>query len=585
MTLESVTSTLLQYLALSGVIVALFAVFVVLFAIARSIVRLSFSRRVLVLPFSGNDAQTLHNTFTEQLEIIAHEAGIAYGFVLEQIAAQSPESATTLVDLGPLSARAVHDFTGNREREENAVIFVADNAVKLDAVGTISFGGFSVSPESLFAVSYFLRRQLARRTIAGRIDSFGNTVRVSLTLSRGFVPAKAKADTGADAGAGSPRSRRQGTPLPPIVVKRKIEDQGEVLDLLSDLAFEVLRLRYDLPSETESWAAWVAFHEAYAEHVAFLKAGNKDLRDRAISGYAQAVQIDPGFSRAHYNLGNLLYDQYILAANLEAISHFERAAREGDATVRALAFAGLTMAYAQNVHRFDFESTISIERADAAAKAAVALNRDLEEAAFAQAWALQVADRVDDAIEAYGRVIAIPGTSASEMRIKSFALNNQAWLYLTQKDDVATAEALLQRALAVPNKNIWANLGEVRRKQGALRDALSMYEEAIALDPRYVNGLNEMGMVYLELAQKSGGASSDATENLRRGYDYHLEAIRAVNGDARETARLRHSFEKFRKSIGLSSAEARKLSQKADASAAPARVGAVMTTAAPRKSC
>jgi hypothetical protein len=107
--------------------------------------------------------------------------------------------------------------------------------------------------------------------------------------------------------------------------------------------------------------------------------------------------------------------------------------------------------------------------AERASEEALALAPQLEETRFARAWALQIDERWEKALEAYEAVTTLEGeATAPGERMKSFAENNAAWILLTQLDQgeasLRRAESLLWRAVArYPNKIAYANQARAKR--------------------------------------------------------------------------------------------------------------------------
>jgi tetratricopeptide (TPR) repeat protein len=111
------------------------------------------------------------------------------------------------------------------------------------------------------------------------------------------------------------------------------------------------RRRVILP--TNVLAALRAFIAGYAAQIRHYLSGSAHDRERALAHYQEALEAQPHYSRAAYNRAVLLYNRYQRKANDEAIACFAAATRSHDARDRALAFAGLAMAYCQVVHRFE----------------------------------------------------------------------------------------------------------------------------------------------------------------------------------------------------------------------------------------
>jgi tetratricopeptide (TPR) repeat protein len=366
---------------------------------------------------------------------------------------------------------------------------VKDDPLGGHTVGPIRIGGVSFSPDAVYSILYRLRTIVARRTIAGTLHEFGNTVRITVNFT----------------------NRRQAQF---VVLVEEIGVPDELLAAIDDTAFAVARLRLESQSETSSWEAYRNFLEAYALHLRFVRTGRPSDRDKAIAKYQVAIARSPGYALAHYNLGTLLYIRYEAAANRDAILQFREAAASDDDKIEALALAGLALAYCQQGHRFGEDAIKVAPLADDASTRAVAIADDLEETCFARGFSLQMMRRIDDAINWYEKVVSLRGETTGERRLKSFASTNQGFLHLTEKEDLAAAESSLIRArdLFPFNQMAYANLGEVHRRRKEYDLAVKAYEHALSISPTYVNGLNELGMIHISMAR-------DKTEPDRREED------------------------------------------------------------------
>ena len=206
-------------------------------------------------------------------------------------------------------------------------------------------------------------------------------------------------------------------------------------------------------------------------------------------------------------------------------------------------------------------------RASGASKRATQL-RDVPETRFARAWFLQVSERYDEAIAAYRAVAsAAERDDVTAIQVASFALNNTGWILMDRLDDPARARESLAQALALrPNKMIHANLGELGRRAEDFPRAIQMYEAALDLDPLYVNGLNELGIVYLSSAAgaSSEGQPSARRASIERAYSYHSEALSLV-AEPEQQDRLADRFDQARRASGLSDDEVRTEAERARA--------------------
>jgi tetratricopeptide (TPR) repeat protein len=80
---------------------------------------------------------------------------------------------------------------------------------------------------------------------------------------------------------------------------------------------------------------------------------------------------------------------------------------------------------------------------------------------------------------------------------------------------------------------------ELFRKQGRLKDAKRLYEEALKLDPRHVDALNNLGVVYLHDRDYSAAQRQFETITRIEPGDadpfYNLACLHAVKGEQRQS--------------------------------------------------
>jgi tetratricopeptide (TPR) repeat protein len=480
---EAWTADLLQVLQLSGVLLAVLVVLGLLVGLVRSLFQVALGRSTLVVPFSGGDsAAWVADIVAEQLDAV--EAAVVDKHQAVRAVAAKGQDASSHLQLGP-AAR----FLPEQPLDEHTEKFVVEHPISGQAIGPITLLGATFSPDFLFAAFYRLRGLAARKTVRGSLYRLGATAR----LSSQFTFAK-------HASPGQPSKTRVTRTL--VVQRRVLEADGQMLDMVDDLAFGIVRERMALDAGTPSWAAYSTFLDAYIENLRFLSTGEIARRDRALDLYLSAVALDQSYQLAAYNAACLLYNRYRESENAKAIAFYGTAAASEDATLRPLALAGLTMAYAQNVHRYGLGPVPWVELADLTSQQALGLRPDLEETRFARAWAFQLAERVDEAINEYASIATLEGDSLPERQMKSFAANNQAFLMITKKDDLEGAKAILERVVELyPNKMVYANLADIARREGDLDAALNYYGEARALDPLYANAHNETALVYLAKAR------------------------------------------------------------------------------------
>jgi len=496
----------LRILELAGVLVGLMFVVGLFLGLLRSIWKVTIGRQTLILPFQGSEkGAAVSRILSERLGSVEREWAALTEQVLGAQGPASPTDAPSFVDLGGLAPRSRPDRTLDAEKIE----LVLDEPMEGEALPPIRFGGVTVSPDALFAVSHRVRTALARRTIRGAIHEFASTVRVAASL------------------------RLPGRPTRSIVIVREMATTGQLIDLVDDLAFQIAKVHLDFETAALTWKGYRAFLDAYAHHLRFLKTAKVIDRDKAIGGYEASIAGEPGYELAHYNLATLLYNRYREPDNERSIEHFRYASMSEDDDLRALALAGLALAYRQRVHRFGYPVQPSASLADGASTKAVLINQNLEETGFARAFVHQILGRLQEAIEVYRKVVDLPGASPEELRIKSYALNNAGWVLMTKVGDLDQAQDLFQEALhRFPNKMTYANLGELHRRRGQYEDALHDYAKAIQLDPDYVNALNETAMVYVGMARSRESRDGQAGRSslLEGARLWHARAV-AVAGD------------------------------------------------------
>lgn len=517
---------LIGLLEVIGAALALLAVILLAAMIVRSIGRAVWGRATLVLPFRGADKAglCLNEILAQQLGEIETAWQLLSRQVREAQASAKAGNLAMLVDLG----RSEPDAFLDSQQE----LLILSDPMEGQAIGSIGFGSFSFSPDSLFALSYKTRTLLARRTIRGGIDQVGGTVRLSTTLT----------------------TDRDGPTT--MVLVRSIDRPDQLLALVDDMAFEIVKRRWGLVSEAKTWRGYRAFMDGYTHHIRYIRSGNTAEREGAIEKYRQSVTIEPDYALAHYNLGTLLYNRFTATDNDRAIEHLRRAAEAGEATLKALALGVLARAYCQQVHRYGHEKMPWMAWAEEASNMAVQLGPDLEETWLAHGFALQCLGKPREAIEAYWRVMALPGDSPEELRLKSSAENNRAYIAMTEFNDLKEAEVLFKHALALDphNKFSYANLGEIYKRQRNYSAALVAFEQAVRLDPRYINGTNELGMLYIAMAAdaRDSGKQKEMEEALKTARHWHERALSIVpKEEARHRAELRKRFAKAYRERGF----------------------------------
>ncbi len=220
------------------------------------------------------------------------------------------------------------------------------------------------------------------------------------------------------------------------------------------------------------------------------------------------------------------------------------ATRSKDLRLRSLAFAGLTMAHCQALHRFGRSDPAHRSDAVSAAKEALRLCRDLEEAVFARGLAHELDDEFAEALKRYREVVKLDGKTAPQLRMKSFALNNAADIWLNERKEprLIKAEKLLWQALShYQNKVAYLNLAEVAKRRARLTDAMTLVNRARALDPSDATTLNQLAIMEVEYA-KSCRQSDEANRYLRDAQRHSEDAQQLAGDDQRFAEKLRTDF-------------------------------------------
>jgi tetratricopeptide (TPR) repeat protein len=569
-------------------------------------IRVGILGRPLVLPFRGTDERCAELTalFAMRLIEIEREWTAAAGELTDlknkfheqtrpaepqpetennSVEAQTAQSKGKPLAIGapvlrePVTQPARDVVAGPRSTGDDflkdILLLETDSSLAGADLGTVSAAGVSFSPQRVLAFLRRLPAVFARRVLSGSFLNVGERAILTVTYEeRSFRETK-------------------------HVTRRIAEFEDDAwLPVLDNIAFEIAKARIEqlrerrkrrhekervrarvsgsdsadrapenetegatasgsysadrALAEAETWKASKAFLAAYASHLQHYVSGRASDRDQALRGYDEALKLQPGYTRAAYNRAVLSYNRYLPAANKQAIADFGRATGSDDPRVRALAFAGLAMAYCQAIHRFKADADLLAPEALDASDQALELDPDLEEARFARAWAHQAREAWDDALRQYETVLEITSENPPGRRIKSFALNNAGWIWLVKlqqrKDALLKAEELFRRALTYyPNKVAYANLAEVARRHQRYEDALAFFDRALELDNHYVNAWNERATLEIEIAAAafSQGNERQTKHYIAEAAAHHTRATRIAE-DEEYAQQLRQSFQK-----------------------------------------
>ena len=586
--------SVLQLLELAGLACALGLAILAIGGLLVSVAQVTLRGRVFVVPFRGVDSQRVDITilFASRLADIearwialAHEIqelrttfgttsrDASHGEAAHDVAEHDRAGGTTAASV---STRGTAPISSGRDpsallatRQQGApfrdvaggprttgdevladMLLVAEQNSLADIdFGTLTVSGVSFSLQAFAALFRRLPGVFARRVLHGAISAMGTGSSLTVALEQRPFPGRygryrvgctvhVQEDdwiAGVDAAAyGIAKARLDEFRTSPGSARAEASSSQTVA------AAEI---------EAMSWSACEAFLDGYAAQLRHYLSGRASHRDEALDAYATALQLQPAYSRAAYNRATLLYNLYVPEANEEAIKLFEQATSSNDTRVRALAFAGLAMAYGQAIQRFEKSGGDLVSKAVDASQDALSLAPNLEEARFAAGWACQVQKDWDRAVAQYDSVVDLGATSAPGRRITSFALNNAGWIWMTafarRSHALEKAEAYLWAALqAYPNKVAYVNLAEIARRNQAYEVAVKLFDAALDLDPFYVNAWNERAMLEVELAALAV-ARRRWKQEARWMSDARLHHQRALHlaGDPEYRRRLVDAFE------------------------------------------
>jgi tetratricopeptide (TPR) repeat protein len=544
-------------------ILELLAVFcgIVLFAIAAISVLLATFRvairgRVFALPFTGNDDRRveLADLFIRRLSSMEAEwidlAREIEG-VRKQVNARADAHAEIETGAGaPLTSKGalpplrvpseqLTAVTATRTSGDELLYGVVQlggiGSIGNADLGVISLAGVSFSPRDILALLRAAPGILARRTLRGSIITLagGNLLTVQFEERRGRRRRRAEtAEVVGDAWLAAIEDVAYRLEKQRIyLVRDRRPWRARLLGDRTDTRSKTVRQAL---IEAENWKACRSFLIAYAAHLKHYRDGSAAEREEALRSYDEALTSQSGFPRAAYNRAVLLYNRLLPNANDQAIEAFQVATGTADRSLMPLALAGLAMAHCQAIQRFKRKRDDHEQPAREAAEAAFALAPKLVEAAFARGWIHQIEGQWRDAVAQYLAVVDLEGGEAVERRMKSFALNNAAWItmYKLQHEDgaLAQAEKFLWQALGLyPNKVAYANLAEIARRCSRYDDVISLFTVALSLDPAYTNAHNELAIVEMELAGRaSASGHSEKSRHLRADAHEHARAAQRL---------------------------------------------------------
>ena len=209
--------------------------------------------------------------------------------------------------------------------------------------------------------------------------------------------------------------------------------------------------------------------------------------DHLIGLYRRAVEVEPGYMDAHYNLG----EQYARVGRFpEAVEAYKKAL-EIDPEFKD-AHCGLGDVYAEVGDErqavFAYEQALRFHPED----------KDLHVIVVkAYTKAIEKNPGVAAYREARNNVLARYAAMVNQDRPKATSYFNLGNLYVEMGDN-AMALLAYRRALELNPRHAGTlyNLGNLYKDQGRFKDALGFYQKAIAVDPRISDAWLNMGIIY-----------------------------------------------------------------------------------------
>jgi tetratricopeptide (TPR) repeat protein len=542
-----------------GAVLGFLAALVLIFGILRSILSVTLGRATLILPFRGEEQIQLGKEsglsvsalLAQQLEEVESTWRDLARSIRAELVADVYDSSMELVDIG--------DCRFTEEAGKGTGGIVVPDPTEGEPLGTISFGAATFSPQSIIATLDLARSKLARRTIRGDVEQFGETLRLSATYNT------------------------WGKHQTQTVISRRVEDYHQFVDLLNDVAFQIAKQRLVFHSDAQTWHGYRFFLRAYIHQVRYIRTGKTPERDDAITSYKEAVKYESDFHLAMYNLGNLLYNRYTAADNAEAIEHLRQASLTPHRLLKALALSVYARACCQQIHRYGKGGEPWLHLALVAISEAKHLQPNLDEAWLSQGFALQFKGEFQQALDSYRRAISLASNpvrdrllksmaskkvgdhllkpvafnNVGNRLVKSMASNNMGYIYLVHLNNPAEAEEHLRLALQFnpQNKFSHANLAELFKRCKDYDRALKHLQVALEQDPSYVNGHNELAMLYLVMTREAldAGRSKEEAELLaQKAREAHQHALVLVpEGQAEHRAEITHRFRRAAQGEGI----------------------------------
>ena len=599
--LEAVVSRLVDILKLLGVVAGIAAILALVIGLVLSIIGVVFRGVTLIHPFAApSDLKVRLNGL---LALVVEEQRREWAELADRIedALESGQrsAVTGLVDFGP----ALHDASSGRGNE-----LIAPTMAAATPIGPISVAGTTFSPDMLIRLLDEIRARVARNTIRGEYFRIGNQLRLTATVGglwkKGHqivlvrrISDEAEHDqilldlvhdlafqiTKHRIGADITARTWSGyyALLRGLLYQSRYLGTGETDELFTAMGLYENAINIERAVAEDIGAATADYHLAhlFLGNLLYNRYIANDNR-QALSHYRYAAESRrttlkalalAGVARACFQEVHRYG-----APNPESFRReADRASEIAIETDAELPDVWLARGYAHQVcHRQDeaieaYSRTLElvgvppqVEPRDQrpvpmAKRVGYALGDPTRRlAGFGMGVVRRTGDLLYSAVD-YGTEIRSQRTFRvrySDAQLRSMAWNNRGFLIMSEEGRDNEERALTEFGSAIDaaeNKMAYANTAEVYSRWGMYREARDAFSKALALDPDYVGGHNELGMLHLRMAAnaRDGAERSRALESAEIS---HRRAAQLVaDGPEYHRAEVDRRFKQKAKECGF----------------------------------
>ncbi|HEV2815411.1 MAG TPA: tetratricopeptide repeat protein, partial [Solirubrobacteraceae bacterium] len=252
-------------------------------------------------------------------------------------------------------------------------------------------------------------------------------------------------------------------------------------DLIEELAYEI----YLGLAQNAVFADAVAFRtytEALEAHLRYGDLSEDRDRVKAERLYRKAIKLEPRNPAAHYNLGVLHYYMFETERNQQAEKAFRAAMPAARGALRAQVHSGLANVYSTQYHRFKSNDEADLEKAIFHAHEALRLDDGLDVVLKAAAYAHQQTGQATKD----DKKAAEHRRKAVRYYRKAIAANPR---YYTAHNNLGNLYLVLAQRCE-----------DGRVKRALLDAAVALFKETMTIRPAYQHAYDNVGNAYYELA-------------------------------------------------------------------------------------